>query len=264
VLAPAKVSAALGTKGYLVVTAVGAAANAIEGGVQVTQAVEAGRKGHWGVAALHGAGAALRFSAATGLVLEATKAAGSARAVNGQGEVAAKPDAIRSPSTGAVEIADAVSDKTIQEFYEAAASSPVFKRKLDLANLLSGGRRVTVDEILLELQKNSKFIRIENLGGARIDPLANGTFVFQHSTHTGVFSRATAHHELLHLAQFLRDPSLKVSASQMSFLARQAYEPVPALIGSPEIFGAPTLIVSGQVVYLVYESAGLVFKMLSD
>lgn len=157
-----------------------------------------------------------------------------------------------------------VPDKTIQEFYQAAASSSLFRKKLGLANLLSGGKKVSVDDILLQLQKNSKFRRIDNLGNARIDVTRNGTFVFRHSADTGLFSRATAHHELLHLAQFIRNPSLKTSARNLSFLQRQLYEPIPAIIGSPEIFGVPTLIVTGTGAYVVYESSGLIFELLDE
>ncbi|MEY4630766.1 MAG: hypothetical protein RIQ81_886 [Pseudomonadota bacterium] len=251
VLAPATTSAALGAKGYLMVTTIGAAANAAEGGIQTTEAIQQGRNGHWGLAALHGAGAILRFTAATGMVLEATKAV-----------TEMVPSKVGGQMPAQQATTPAVTDTTIQDFYQAAASSPVFKKKLSLANLLSGGKKVTVDEILLELQQNAKFTRIDSLAGARVDITDAGTFVFQHSADTGIFSRATAHHELLHLAQFLRNPALKVEANQLSFIARQAYEPIPALIGSPEIFGAPTLIVAGEAVYLAYQSAGLIFKAL--
>jgi hypothetical protein len=157
-----------------------------------------------------------------------------------------------------------VPDRTIQAFYEAAASSPLFERKLALANLLSGGKKVSVDDILLQLNNNAKFRRIERLRNARIDVQANGTFVFRHSADTGVFSRATAHHELLHLAQYLRNPSLTLTAGNLSFVRRQPYEVIPALIGSPEIYGVPTLVVSGIVVCVVWESVGLIFELIDD
>jgi hypothetical protein len=155
-----------------------------------------------------------------------------------------------------------VPSDTISDFYKAAAASPVFRKKLAIANLLSKGSSVSVDDILLALQKNAKFRQISSLSKARIDVLQNGTYVFRHSADTGLFSRATAHHELLHLAQFLRDPALATRARGLSYLGRQAYEPVPALIGSPEIYGVPTLVVASGGVYLIYESAGLVFEML--
>jgi len=152
-----------------------------------------------------------------------------------------------------------IPDSTIKEFYEAAASSPLFKKKLALANLLTGGKKISVDDILLQLQKNTKWRQVSKLTRSRVDVLRNGTFVFRHSADTGGFSRATAHHELLHVAQFLRDPTLLKKARDLSALGRLPYEPIPALIGSPEIFGPPVLIVSGEAIYLLYE--GGVFEL---
>jgi len=154
-----------------------------------------------------------------------------------------------------------VPDKTIQEFYEAAASSPLFKKKLSLANVLSGGRKISVDDILLTLQRNAKFRRIDRLRNARVDVFEDGTFVFRHSADTGVFSRATAHHELLHVAQFLRDPSLAQRARGLSRIGRLPYEPVPAFIGSPEIYGPPTLVVSAGGIYFIWETIGLIYEV---
>lgn len=105
---------------------------------------------------------------------------------------------------------------------------------------------------------------VSDLSKARVDVTRAGTFVFRHSSSTGLFSRATAHHELLHVAQFLRDPSLPAKAKKMGFLQRQLYEPIPALVGSPEIYGLPTLVVTGLSVYVVYESIGLAFEIVPD
>ena len=155
-----------------------------------------------------------------------------------------------------------VPDATIGELYVAASKSPLFTTKLQLSNLLSGGKKIKVDDVLLQLQNNSKFRLVSDLSKARVDVMSNGTFVFRHSAGTGAFSRATAHHEMLHLAQFLRDPLLAAKAKKMGFLERLLYEPVPALIGSPEIYGLPTLIATGTTIYLLYQSVGLAFELV--
>ena len=67
-----------------------------------------------------------------------------------------------------------------------------------------------------------------------MDPGAGG-FVFRHGGGTGYFGRITAEHELLHLAQFVRNPTLRNTAGDLSFFGRQGYEFVPGLIGSPEL-----------------------------
>jgi hypothetical protein len=76
-MAGAKSAAFLGNTGYMAVTTVGAGAAVIDGGFQGLEAIRSVQKGEWGDFILHGSFAALRFSGAKGLVLEAAKSYGS-------------------------------------------------------------------------------------------------------------------------------------------------------------------------------------------
>jgi hypothetical protein len=52
------------------------------------------------------------------------------------------------------------------------------------------------------------------------------------------------HHEMLHVAQYLRNPGITTTG-----LIGDFHEIVPSFVGTPEIYGTGTAIVIGGVVY---------------
>ena len=131
-----------------------------------------------------------------------------------------------------------VPSQAVGDFYQSVASSNSFRLKLGLANRVSKGSAVGVDDILNQLGGNTRFREVSGLGLSRIDPLRNGQFAIRGRV-GGHLARETAEHEMLHLAQFLRDPGLAARARTLSWAQRQPFEVVPALIGSPTfVFGS--------------------------
>jgi RHS repeat-associated protein len=146
-----------------------------------------------------------------------------------------------------------VPSPAVGEFYESVASSSSFKLKLGIANRVSKGNAVGVDNILNQLGSNTKFREVSGLGLSRIDPLRNGQFAIRGRV-GGHLARETAEHELLHLAQFLRDQGLASRARTFTWAQRQPFEVVPALVGSPTfVFGSVGggLAIGGGVWYVV-------------
>jgi len=103
---------------------------------------------------------------------------------------------------------------------------------------VSAGNGVNIGDILNQLRTNTEFFEATSTGLSRIDPRSNGRFAIS-SRVGGFFAHETAEHELLHLAQFLRDPALAIRAISFTWAQRQPYEVVPTLIGSPVLlFGS--------------------------
>ena len=103
---------------------------------------------------------------------------------------------------------------------------------------MSAGNGVNIGDILNQLRTNTEFFEATSTGLSRIDPRSNGRFAIS-SRVGGFFAHETAEHELLHLAQFLRDPALAIRAISFTWAQRQPYEVVPTLIGSPVLlFGS--------------------------
>lgn len=137
----------------------------------------------------------------------------------------------------------------VQANYEIAAQSGLFKAKLAVSNAFArtlGKRSVTPDEILSVLSKKNTVFKESSFGRARVDPNSKGGLTLQLSTNKGYLNQTVAHHELLHVAQFLRQPSLYNIHSTLGRAARLPWEIGPASIGSPEILvGLPSLSAGG-------------------
>ena len=143
---------------------------------------------------------------------------------------------------------------------EIVETSPVFRAKLAIHNLLAGGRRVSANEINDALRSKVGGELVEWTLSGRIDPDYRGNFTLKLARSRGYFGREVAQHELLHLGQFLRDPELEGLHETWSKLpwrqgarARSPYEWVPALLGSPTIYiGVPSVATYGVYVASVY------------
>ena len=163
---------------------------------------------------------------------------------------------------GGKKLAPGVLSDEVSQFYSAVATSDRFATKLSLANRISKGPAASVDDVLSELGR-SEFLQISKVLGSRIDPTSSG-FVFRHGGGTGYFGRITAEHELLHLAQFIRTPSLRSTAGNLSFFKRQGFELVPGLIGSPELhatLGSTVLVGLGYTGVQLWGAAGEIYEV---
>jgi hypothetical protein len=92
---------------------------------------------------------------------------------------------------------------------------------------LFGGRKVTSSEIIENLANRTIFRKA--LFGT-VHPKASG-FLVGGSSRGGYFARISAHHEMLHIGQYLRKPNISSTG-----LTGLAHEIIPSFLGTPEIY----------------------------
>ena len=138
----------------------------------------------------------------------------------------------------------------LEALYLQRASSPVFQAKLEVSNQaagLVGGRVVSASEIT-EALANTEF-RQAGLLSSSVNQSGSG-FIINGSARGGYFAGEVADHELLHIGQFIRNPSIS-----QGFPVGLVHEVVPSFVGSPVIYvGGTTVIVGGA--YGVYRLTG--------
>ena len=138
------------------------------------------------------------------------------------------------------------------------ASSKSFAVKLGIANVLAVGRpSISVRHIQRVLRSpRTKVFEAPGHGvlGSRVWPTESRSRGFSGldlriaaPRGASLFKREIRSHELLHVAQFLRHPSIGTYA-----LARFYHEPVPGLVGSPFTQGPAYALVAGVLTFDVY------------
>ena len=129
----------------------------------------------------------------------------------------------------------------LESLYLQRASSSVFQAKLWASNQLArvvGGETISATEIT-EALANTEF-REAGLLSSSVRQSGSG-FLVGGSTNGGYFASEVADHELLHIAQYLRNPGISTG-----FPMGIVHEVVPAFVGSPGIYiGGTTVVGAG-------------------
>jgi hypothetical protein len=144
-------------------------------------------------------------------------------------------------------------------------------RKLAVHNFLRN-RKVSVGEIRDQLLTNTRFRQVESFTKAQVGMTLNGKYAMRLGPGSGYISRITAHHELLHMSQYIADAGLNAATRSWSgklggglggqgyaLLRRLPYEIVPSAIGSAGFHG-PALVGIGGVALGGYEISGWIFR----
>jgi hypothetical protein len=129
---------------------------------------------------------------------------------------------------------------TLRDVYLREAGSTMFKAKLGIQNILTGGK-VTPSQIAKQLASNTEFRTVSNIGKSNIN-LVGGKYIVGGVESSGYFSRTVTHHEMMHMAQFIRNPNINTSG-----FSALRHEIIPSFVGTPEIYGGATLLIGGGV-----------------
>jgi hypothetical protein len=128
----------------------------------------------------------------------------------------------------------------LRDVYLREAGSTMFRAKLGIQNLLTGGK-VTPAQIAGQLATNTEFRLVSNLGRSNINSVG-GRYVVGGVESSGYLARTVTHHEMMHMAQFIRNPNINTTG-----LGAMRHEILPSFIGTPEIYGGATLLLGGGV-----------------
>lgn len=220
----------------------GAIGAAMSGGAPGDILDSAGRGAMWGSLIGTGAGATMPW-----LALGARSTYNVARAwIGGLG---------RGPNSGfgvigLDRIPTGPTSSAVEALYLQRASSPAFRAKLWVSNQLArlvGGRAVSANEIT-EALANTEFRQAGLLSSSARQ--SGSGYLIGGSTRGGYFAREVADHELLHMGQFLRNPTITTRG-----LVGLMHEVAPAFVGSPAIYTGGTMGILCSA-YGIYRTAG--------
>ena len=137
-------------------------------------------------------------------------------------------------------LATGATSSTLKNVYLSEVGSTSFRIKLGIQNILTGGK-VTPSQIAKQLATNTDFRLVSNIGRSNIN-LVGGRYIVGGVESAGYFSRTVTHHEMMHMAQFIRNPNINTSG-----FSAMRHEIIPSFVGTPEIYGGATLIIGGGV-----------------
>jgi hypothetical protein len=100
---------------------------------------------------------------------------------------------------------------------------------------LGQSKWVTRSDIRKVLEESTTF----RVGASTIHKTGD-TFVIGGRESFGYFNRATSHHEMMHIGQYIRKPNL-IDTRPFGYI----HEVIPSYVGTPELYGGGTVIVVG-------------------
>jgi hypothetical protein len=137
----------------------------------------------------------------------------------------------------------------LQDLYVTESASSMFRTKLAISNRLAslgGYAPVSAEEITAQLLNNSEFRLAGNILQSNVN-LVDGQYIIGGVESADYLNRTVMQHEMLHIAQYLRNPGITTTGIIGGF-----HEIVPSFVGTPEIYGGGTAIVIGGVGTVYY------------
>ena len=100
--------------------------------------------------------------------------------------------------------------------------------------------RIDIESVL----RNKTQFRV---GASTIHRLDDG-FVIGGRESLGYFNRATSHHEMMHIGQYIRNPNI-IDTRPIGYI----HEVIPSYVGTPELYGSGTIVIGGAV-YIINDA----------
>jgi hypothetical protein len=107
---------------------------------------------------------------------------------------------------------------------------------------------ISTEDVLQAVRQQSRVVESPSFFGSKAFQVQPGEYVLSGSEGTHVLSREAMHHELLHISQYLRNPSIVDTG-----IPGLVHEVIPAYVGSPVLYGTGTTVVVGAGGVVVYE-----------
>ena len=100
---------------------------------------------------------------------------------------------------------------------------------------LGRSKWVTRSDIRNVLEESTSF----RVGASTVHKTGDN-FVIGGRESLGYFNRATSHHEMLHIGQYIRKPNL-IDTRPIGYI----HEVIPSYVGTPELYGGGTIVIVG-------------------